>query len=372
MRWAPALATARERGVDAGYQRLIRPTLFGSYGGDAERVHEHTLRVLARLAQSRPALRTVAALCGGERHPVTVAGIQFPGLVGLAAGMDKDGVGAAAWSALGFGHVELGTVTAGPQPGNERPRLFRLPASQGLINRMGFNNAGAEALAQRLRAAGVRRGNGAVGMPLGVSIGKTKITALADATSDYLSSLRVLAPYADYVAVNVSSPNTPGLRSLQDKAALSELVNALVTESSRLEADIPVPILVKIAPDLTPSALDEVLEVCLNAGVRGLIAANTTLSRAGLAAADQQCAVQSGGLSGAPLTVRAREVVRYLSAYSTLPVIGVGGILTAADGRAMLDAGASLLQVYTGFVYRGPALLAELNRLSPGKPVEVR
>jgi dihydroorotate dehydrogenase len=361
-----ALSGTRESILDAGYRRVVRPVLFRSYGGDAERVHEQTLAALARLGGSAPALRAVAALCGTTRRPVTVAGIRFAGLVGLAAGMDKNGVGVAAWSALGFGHAELGTVTARPQPGNDRPRLFRLPASQAVINRMGFNNGGAEALAQRLHAAGVRRGNGAVGMPVGVSIGKTKTTPIEEATGDYLTSFRALAPYADYIAVNVSSPNTPGLRSLQDADALTELVSGLVAESrARALGGHPVPIFVKIAPDLTPEALDEVLAVCENAGVQGLIATNTTIGRDDLADADLARAAESGGLSGAPLTVRARAVVRHLTAHSALPVIGVGGILTAADGQAMLDAGASLLQVYTGYIYRGPALTAELNRLPP-------
>ena len=359
------VGAARDRIADAGYRRLVRPVLFSSFGGDPERVHEHTLQAIARLSRSRTALRAVAALGGGARHPVTVAGIRFPGLVGLAAGMDKNGVGVAAWSALGFGHAELGTVTAEPQPGNDRPRLFRLPASQGLINRMGFNNDGAAALARRLAAAGVRRGSGAVGIPVGVSIGKTKVTPLAEATTDYLTSLRLLEPHADYVAVNVSSPNTPGLRALQDTAALAELVSALVLESRQLTPAAPVPIFVKIAPDLLPPALDQVLEVCENAGVQGLIATNTTLGRDGLAAADQDTAGEPGGLSGAPLRVRAREVVNYLTTHSALPVIGVGGIMSGADGQAMLDAGASLLQVYTGYIYRGPALPAELNRLLP-------
>lgn len=357
--------TVRDQLVDLGYARLVRPVLFRSYGGDAERVHEQTLAAVARLGRSPVGLRAVAALAGTERHPVTVAGIRFPGLVGLAAGMDKNGVGVRAWSALGFGHAELGTVTARPQPGNDRPRLFRLPASRGVINRMGFNNAGAEALAEQLHAAGLRRGTDAVGMAVGVSIGKTKTTPLAGATQDYLTSLRLLAPYADYVAVNVSSPNTPGLRSLQDAVALAELVTAVVVESRRIAADgDPVPIFVKLAPELTDRALDELVAVCEDAGAQGLIATNTTTERGGLAPSDQARAAESGGLSGAPLTVRARQVVGYLSARSRLPVIGVGGILTAADGRALLDAGARLLQVYTGYVFRGPGLTADLNRLS--------
>jgi dihydroorotate dehydrogenase len=322
--------------------------------------------MIARIGESRTALRAVAALTAAPRRSVTVAGIDFPGIVGLAAGLDKNGVGVRAWSALGFGHAELGTVTATAQSGNPTPRLFRLPESRAIINRMGFNNLGASALADRLQRTGVRRGNHAAGMPIGVSIGKTRTTPLTEATEDYLASFRLLAPYADYVAINVSSPNTPGLRSLQDRAALHELVVELVAEA-RLVAGrdgIGVPLFVKIAPDLSNAALDEVIGVCLDGGVQGLVATNTTLAREGLSAADVGRADQPGGLSGAPLTVRAREVVRYLRTISELPVIGVGGIMTRDDARAMLDAGATLLQVYTGYVYAGPALVAEINQLS--------
>jgi dihydroorotate dehydrogenase len=349
--------------LDFGYRRVLRPLLFSAYGGDAERVHEQTLAAIERVGESRPALAAVAALCARHRTPVTVAGISFPGLVGLAAGMDKNGVGVKAWGALGFGHVELGTVTPRAQPGNERPRLFRLPGSGAVINRMGFNNLGAQALADRLAAAGIARGNQAVGLPIGISIGKNKTTPLAEAAQDYLDALAVLAPYADYLAVNVSSPNTPGLRSLQDSRTLRELVAALVAEAWRLAAGgPPLPILVKVAPDLTESALEEVIGVCTDAGAEGLIATNTTLGRNGLSPADQARAAEAGGLSGAPLTVRAREVVAFLAARSSLPVIGSGGIMTRDDGQAMLDAGARLLQIYTGYIFGGPGLLKDLNR----------
>ena len=336
----------------------MRPVLFSAYGGDAERVHQATLRAIATAGRLPPARAGLAALCARHRTPVTVAGIEFPGVVGLAAGMDKNGIAVRSWGALGFGHVELGTVTAYAQPGNDRPRLFRLPQSRALVNRMGFNNRGAAALAVRLRAAGVARGNRRVGIPVGVSIGKTKVTPLAEATRDYLTSLRLLAPYADYLAVNVSSPNTPGLRSLQDADTLAELVGALVTE-----AGPDLPIFVKLAPDLTEGALEQALEVSVSAGAAGLIATNTTLGRDGLHPEDHERGQEAGGLSGAPLTVRARAVVGFLAARTTLPVIGVGGILTRDDGQAMLDAGARLLQIYTGYVYGGPGLVAELNRL---------
>jgi dihydroorotate dehydrogenase len=325
--------------------------------------------MISTLGRVAPARTVAGVLTARHRTPVTVAGIEFPGLVGLAAGMDKNGVGVRAWAALGFSHVELGTVTASPQPGNERPRLFRLPASNAVINRMGFNNRGAAALAARLEAAGVRRGNRAVGIPIGISIGKTKTVPLVDAAADYLTSLERLAAHADYVAVNVSSPNTPGLRSLQDADSLGVLIKALVRRAAELTpGGVPVPVFVKLAPDLTDPALEEALGVCADNGAEGIIATNTTLGRDGLAAADQARAAEAGGLSGAPLTVRAREVVRFLAARTALPIIGVGGIMTAADGRAMLDAGASLLQVYTGYIFGGPGLVADLNRLGERAP----
>ena len=349
--------------IDLGYRKVVRPIMFRAYAGDAEQIHEQTLSMINTLGRNRAALAGVAALCARHRSSRVIAGIQFPGVIGLAAGMDKNGIGVQTWGSLGFGHAELGTVTAQGQPGNERPRLFRLPDSEAVINRMGFNNLGAPALAARLAAAGVARGNQAAGIPIGISIGKTKIIPLADAAEDYLTSLRVLAHYADYVAINVSSPNTPGLRSLQDADTLRELIKVLVAEAWRLAAGRnPVPVFVKLGPDLADDALEEALDVCTDAGAEGIIATNTTLSRAGLAPADQPRAAEAGGLSGAPLTIRAREVVAFLAARTSLPIIGVGGIISSDDGRAMLDAGASLLQVYTGFIFHGPSLVADLNR----------
>ncbi|MGZ4629602.1 MAG: quinone-dependent dihydroorotate dehydrogenase [Oryzihumus sp.] len=352
--------SARAAVMDLGYRHLLRPGLFRLGGGDAETAHHATLDAVARLGEHPAALRALRLLTGGECRPRTVAGITFPGVVGLAAGVDKNGVGVKAWGSMGFGHAELGTVTAHAQPGNDRPRLFRLKASRAIVNRMGFNNEGAAALAARLRAAGP------AGIPIGVSLGKTKVTPLEEATEDYLTSLRVLDGLADYVAVNVSSPNTPGLRSLQDAGPLRELLGAIVTESAALAAargQEPTPVFVKVAPDLTDSAIDEALQVCTDTGVRAVIATNTTLSRDGVALRDIHLAREAGGLSGAPLTARAREVVGYITRHTDLPVIGVGGIMTAADGAAMLDAGASLLQVYSGYIYAGPALVAELNEM---------
>jgi dihydroorotate dehydrogenase len=345
------------------YRRLVRPVLFRAYGGDAERVHEQTLRALSVLGRPGPVRAVASGLLARHRQPVRVAGIEFPSLVGVAAGLDKDGVAVRSWAALGFGFAELGTVTAHPQPGNDRPRLFRLPRSRAIINRMGFNNAGAAALADRLAAAGVRRGNGAVGMPVGVSIGKTKVTPLAEAAEDYLTSLQLLAPYADYVAVNVSSPNTPGLRTLQDADTLAGLIGSLTAESRRLTGPdrTPVPVFVKLAPDLSEDALEQAVDVVERAGAAGLIATNTTLSRDGVDPSEAARAAEAGGLSGAPLTLRAREVVGLLARRTELPIIGVGGVMTPDDGRALIDAGARLLQVYTGFIYGGPKLVSGLN-----------
>ncbi len=378
----------RSRALDVGYRSVLRPALFRIGSGDAEAAHHATLRRIEQLAARPRALTAVRRLLQAPSSPVTVAGIDFPNRVGVAAGMDKNGVGAAAWGSLGFGHMELGTVTAQGQPGNDRPRLFRLRHSEAVINRMGFNNDGAQALADRLRAAGP------LDIPVGVSLGKTKVTPVEDAVDDYLTSLRALHGVADYIAVNISSPNTPGLRSLQDKEPLAELLASLVTTAGELarerEADLgairhhsmhvdamtdgsaalgqiptpqrrPEPVFVKIAPDLTDGAIDDVLEVAQRADVSGIIATNTTIERDGIADADLPLASEAGGLSGAPLTRRARYVVERVASRTPLPVIGVGGVMSADDGQALLDAGASLVQVFTGYIYRGPALVRELN-----------
>jgi dihydroorotate dehydrogenase len=323
------------------YGRVGRPALFRLGGGDAEAAHEFAVRWLAR---SAPALARVRPFAppGAAR---TVFGIRFPNPVGLAAGMDKDGRALPAWPALGFGFIEVGTVTRHAQHGNDRPRLFRLPDSAAIVNRMGFNNDGAQALAARLAALGPLR------VPLGISLGKSRVTPLDEAVADYVASLRALRPHGDYFAVNVSSPNTPGLRTLQDRDQLDALLPAL-----RVEAPDK-PILVKVAPDLSDLALGEVLEVCAAHGVAGIIATNTTLSRDGVAPTDAAAAAQAGGLSGAPLTERTYEVVRFVAAESGLPVIGVGGVMTPLDARRLVDAGASLVQLYTGFVYGGPGLV---------------
>lgn len=338
------------------YARLAKPVLFRL---DAERAHDLTLRAAMAAGEhaiSRRVVRTAMAQGSSASGRTASAGVHLLGLrfenrLGLAAGMDKNGSAIPTWSALGFGHVEVGTVTAIAQGGNAAPRMFRLRDSGALINRMGFNNHGAHALAMRLRA---HRAAGLIDIPVGVSIGKSKVTPVTRATDDYLTSLAAVRDLADYIAINVSSPNTPGLRSLQDAEPLRELLSAVVGAADAT------PVLVKLAPDLTESAIDEALQVATDAGISGIIASNTTLGRDGLDPGDRDLAAENGGLSGRPLTVRSRDMVARICAVSDFPVIGVGGIMSADDARAMLDAGASLVQVYTGLVYSGPSLIHDI------------
>lgn len=319
--------------------RLARTILFRL---DPELAHGLVFRGLASLG---PLARWVAALACSKpdaRLATPLAGLRLPGPVGLAAGLDKDGLLTALWPHLGFGHVEVGTVTARAQPGNPRPRLFRFPERLALVNRMGFNNRGSEALARRLsRQRGlIHRG----GAPCGANIGKSKITPLADAARDYATSAERLRGLVDFLTINVSSPNTPGLRDLQDPGHLREIVAAVV------DAAAGTPVFVKLAPDLSDDGLDRAVAVAAAAGASAIVATNTTIERYGLPD------VGPGGLSGEPLRRRALEVIRRVARATELPVVGVGGLSSAPHVIDALVAGASAVQVFTGLVYEGPAL----------------
>ena len=307
---------------------------------DPEKAHHLGFRAVR-------AARPVLALRRTPGTPVSAMGLTFPNVLGVAAGFDKNAVGIDALGALGFGHVEVGTVTGEPQPGNDKPRLFRLPADRAVVNRMGFNNDGAEAVARRLAARGRRPGP-----VLGVNIGKTKVVPEDKAVEDYAKSARLLAPHADYLTVNVSSPNTPGLRDLQAVEKLEPILTAV----RDVVGDLP--LLVKIAPDLADDDVRAVGDLALAVGLDGIIATNTTISRAGLRTEPAEVeAVGAGGLSGRPLTERSCAVLRLLRdrVGPGLTLVGVGGITTVADAQARLDAGADLLQAYTAFIYEGPA-----------------
>ena len=343
------------------YRNLLRPLIFALTRNDPERAHEMTVALLRRLGGSPlfRALADAALAVHDKRLEREVCGIRFPNPVGLAGGFDKDGVAVPALAALGFGFIEVGTVTLRPQPGNPRPRLFRLPASRAVINRMGFNNGGAEALAGRLRQLWPPA------VPIGVSLGKNKTTPEQQAAEDYCAALRLVHPHLDYFAVNVSSPNTPGLRNLQGREVLDGLLTRLQQTAAELAGSKPAkPLWVKIAPDLSYEQVAELLQVCLERGVAGIIATNTTIARGGITGADRALADEAGGLSGHPLTRRSREIVAFIHKESggQLPIIGVGGIQCADDALRMLDAGASLIQVYTGLIYEGMALVKEINQ----------
>jgi len=335
-------------------------------------------------------IRAAAAVPGGDwvlrrflapRDPVLrvrALGLDFPGPLGLAAGFDKDGHGVAGLAALGFGFVEVGTVTARPQPGNAKPRMFRFPAERALVNRMGFNNEGAAAVAGRLRALRGARGAPGSRPVVGVNIGKTKAVPDDAAIADYVTSARLVADVADYVVVNVSSPNTPGLRDLQAADKLKPLLGAVRSALDEASPRRRVPLLVKIAPDLADADIDAVADLALGLGLDGIIATNTTISRAGLRDSAAVADAGPGGMSGAPLRGRALEVLRRLHARTgdRLVLIAAGGIESADDAYERLAAGATLLQAYTAFIYEGPlwphrvqaALAGRLREAGPGRP----
>lgn len=321
-----------------GY-RALRRVLFLV---DPERIHHWVFALLRAVTATVPLRRALTRVLA-PRDPIlasTVFGVHFPGPLGLAAGFDKDGRGLYAWPALGFGYAEVGTVTARPQPGNPQPRLFRLPEDRALLNRMGFNNEGAAKLAERLTRH-------VAPAPIGVNIGKTKTTPPERAVDDYAESARMLGPLASFVVVNVSSPNTPGLRDLQAVASLRPILSAVRAQTST-------PVLVKIAPDLSDSDIDEIADLALELGLAGIVATNTTVSRDGLRTPGV-AELGAGGVSGAPVARRSLEVLRRLHrrAGDRLVLVSVGGIETADDAWERIVAGASLLQGYTGFIYGG-------------------
>jgi dihydroorotate dehydrogenase len=332
----------------------IRPLLFRL---DPEGVHKLTLRILALAGVLPPVRAWLRRVFSLERPDlkVRVFGLDFPNPVGMAAGYDKDGLAIHGLACLGFGHLELGTVTPRPQVGNPRPRIFRLPEDRALINRMGFPNAGSETLLRKMRHGRLPD------VILGVNIGKGVDTPLDKASEDYLFLLRIFYPVADYIAVNVSSPNTIGLRRLQAREYLEDLLADL--SSARSELEVPegrrVPILIKLAPDLNEGELEEAIGVVQGAGMDGVIVTNTSVDRSGLVSSHRE---EIGGLSGAPLGERSTEIVRviYQLTGGEIPIIGVGGIFSAEDAREKLEAGATLIQVYTGLVYRGPGLIREI------------
>ncbi len=321
-----------------------------------ETAHGLTLRLL-RLVGARPGLRRAFARLLGTHDlpaaPVHAFGLTFPNPVGLAAGYDKDALAWRGLVALGFGHIEVGTVTPLPQPGNPRPRLFRLPRQQALLNRMGFPGRGSAFVARQLQ------GKRPPGLILGVNLGRNKATPNERAVEDYLRLAKTFAPLADYLVVNVSSPNTAGLRRLQARAALTALLTPLAAALRSMDASPP--LLVKLSPDLDDAGLDAALEALLEAGVAGVIATNTTVARRGLPARWQ---AEQGGLSGAPLRERSTALIRtiYRRTGGALPIIGVGGIMRPEDALEKREAGATLVQVYTGLVYAGPGLPADIVR----------
>lgn len=349
------------------YKRIILPLLFRF---DAETIH-HLVTTLMKVAFAIPGVSALSRrwfVVNDRRLERTVFGLTFPNPIGMAAGFDKNAELVSELSDLGFGFVEIGTVTPRPQPGNPRPRLFRLKTDGGLINRMGFNNKGAGPAAERLRQFGDNRNGCRV--IVGGNIGKNKDTPNENALSDYQAGFRALFDVVDYFAVNVSSPNTPGLRDLQERDPLTHLLTALQTENQHRPSAKP--ILLKIAPDLTDGQLDDIIAIVAETGIAGVIATNTTISRAdlttGVAAVTEMGA---GGVSGRPLRNRSTEVIRYLHRQSggAFPIIGVGGIFSADDALEKLQAGASLIQVYTSFIYEGPGLAKRINRALLTQPV---
>ena len=338
---------------------MIRPVLFKN---DAEMIHSRTMHGLAWAGRSAFICDVMESFLVPPTLSIDLFGLHFPNPIGLAAGMDKCGEAVPAWAAMGFGFTELGGVTWLAQPGNPKPRIFRAVEEEAIVNRMGFNNDGAETLAEKLKLW--RSLERWPKHPVGINLGKSKVTPLEKAAEDYANSFRALRELADFFVVNVSSPNTPNLRQLQDKAALDEILQA-IQEAQGLKSNrsSPKPILVKVAPDLSFEALDEILELVGPRNIAGIVATNTTIARpAKDYVAAQRVYAETGGLSGRPLRARSTEVIRHLfrQTRGKLPIIGVGGIFTAEDAWEKITAGASLVQIYTGLVYQGPTIAKQL------------
>ena len=345
-------AVGHHERVDWFYRQCLRPFLFAQ---DAERAHAFAIKLLAGISRNAAGRALAGTLFSAPALPVDAFGRKFPNPIGLAAGMDKFAEAVPVWKQLGFGFCELGGVTLHAQPGNPPPRMFRAPADGAIVNRMGFNNPGAETFAQAL--AGWKQSGRWPEHPVGINLGKSKTTPLEKAAEDYAGSFRLLRDYADFFVINVSSPNTPGLRQLQNKSALDEILAALC-ELQTSGTSSPA-VLVKVAPDLTLEALDEILELAMARKLSGIVATNTTISRPITDVPTLKAIYsESGGLSGKPLRARSTEVIRHIfnQTRGRLPVIGVGGIFTAEDAWEKIAAGASLLQIYTALVYEGPAL----------------
>jgi dihydroorotate dehydrogenase len=347
-------------GVSWFYHHCLRPVLFKQ---DSERAHDFTLKMLSWASQDAIDRRIIENFFSAPELPVEAFGLKFPNPIGLAAGMDKFASALPIWEKLGFGFCELGGVTRHPQPGNPPPRMFRAPESGAIINRMGFNNPGAEVFARKLAHW---QGRGLWPKhPVGVNLGKSKATPLEKTAEDYAASFRLLRDYADFFVINVSSPNTPGLRQLQDKVALDEILAAIseIQKSPSSPGGRRPAILVKVAPDLSFEALDELLEVAARRGVSGIVATNTTIIRPQTSDPDlQKIYSEAGGMSGRPLRVRSNQIIRHIFKQTNgrLPIIGVGGIFSAYDAWEKIAAGATLVQVYTGLVYEGPGLIRRI------------
>jgi dihydroorotate dehydrogenase len=351
------------------YQRLLFPFLKHT---DPETTHNRTISALA-LAQRQTLGRSILQQIAGPlpSQPINLFGLTFPNCLGVAAGFDKEGQVTTGLALLGFGHIEVGTITPRPQTGNEKPRIFRLPEDQALINRMGFPSRGVNEVGQRLKSLSETQRDHIIG----VSLGKQKDTPLSQAAGDYIQVLQAVFAFADYLALNISSPNTPELRELQGEKYLGDLLGALTAENKRQASKLqtrPRPLLVKIAPDLSSRELNSILQVSLDNEVDGIIATNTTIGRDGLRNANRD---QAGGLSGKPLASRSLEIIRIIASETggRLPIIGVGGIFTADDVHARLDAGASLVQIYTALIYEGPGIAGRILRAlnNPNSAVKV-